>query len=382
MRPNNQFWFGSNLKTAPWPAVEPIGTFVSNPFDSGDWSTVGNPYVTFASDGITFNGAPGGLSDYIYLNKYTDLTKVRFGFTATLNANSFLEFGFLSRSVGASPRGYLYEIATGGNSTLYYVGGLAGTSPVAGFYGPKGAVTNQPTSPGDVIDCYIEQDNEFIIIGKRINGGAWFTQSFDTTFYTISTNNSCNIGTPAIMNVNCNIKFTNIYVSSTENKNVDRLCIGDSITQGAYAGSYAGIFGSLISASINAGGAEFTQDTLNKMPELLMINPQKAFLLIGLNDIANGVAAATWQANIVSIVNQLEAAGITVIKLLYAGFGSYSIDVNAFITATYPTSYIDTCTPLETSAGVLNAAYNSGDGHPNAAGHTVIANTIINDPLY
>lgn len=362
------------------PAIASIGTFVSNPFDSGDWTTVGNPYVTFASDGITFNGAPGGLSDYIYLNNYTDLAIKRFGFTATLNANSFLEFGLISRSVGASPRGYCYEVASNGNSTLYSVG-LAGTAPVA-FGGPFGVTTNQPTSPGDVIQCYIEQNNQFITIGKKTNNGSWFTQTFDTTFYNISTNNLPNICTPFLMNVNCNMKFTNIYVSSTENKNVERLCIGDSITQGAYAGSYAGIFGNLISASINAGGAEFTQDTLNKMPELIMINPRKAFLLIGLNDRANGVSSATWQANIVSIVNQLEAAGITVIKLLYAGFGSYSIDVNAFITATYPTSYIDTCTPLESSSGVLNAAYDSGDSHPNAAGHTLIANTILNDPLY
>lgn len=174
---NSQFWFGSNLKVAPWPAVEPIGTFVSNPFDAGDWTTVGNPFVTFAPDGITMNGAPGGLSDYIYLNKYTDLTKVRFGFTATLNANSFLEFGFISRTAGIFPRGYMFELDSNGNCSLYYIDSKAGIAPV-NFSSQKGITTNHPTSPGDVIQCYIEQNNEFIIIGKKINSGSWFTQSF------------------------------------------------------------------------------------------------------------------------------------------------------------------------------------------------------------
>jgi len=364
-----------------WPAEQAIGEYQIDPYNTSNWTKYGaiNSQVTFGASSITVGAGTSSVNDYMVLNQYTGMENIKVSFTATMTNTSYFIYGLISRSVGASPRGYCHEITKTGHQACYFLGGTPGGALA---FTTKGATPTEAYSAGDVLRVYIEKNNEFVIISQQVNNDPVFTQSFDTTFFDISTNNQANICSPFFMNVDCDMVISDFKVSTTKNKNIPVLFVGDSITQGAYAESYDGIFGKILTADINAGGAEFSQDTINKLDEILLINPQRVFLLTALNDEANSVPDATWQANISTITTTLEAAGITVIHLLYAGFGAFGTTVNSYITTTYPSAYIDTATPLETSPGVINPIYDSGDDHPNAAGHALIASTISGSPLY
>lgn len=159
--------------------------------------------------------------------------------------------------------------------------------------------------------------------------------------------------------------------------------VGDSITHGLSASVLTNrwanrvMLGSVSSWNVNAGGGDYTANTLAKINELILVNPRYAVLQLGGNDLRFGISAAVRQANYTSIVNQLVAAGIEVIHLLATPDNTTDMTPwNNWLAANFTT--IDCFTDLSDGGTGLNAAYNAGDGtHENDDGHQKNADTVI-----
>ncbi len=168
--------------------------------------------------------------------------------------------------------------------------------------------------------------------------------------------------------------------------NVKTALIGDSISYGAGSTIIGNRFYTLLNIdpaiSVNlAGGGDATAEVLLSMTELLAINSTYYLLMIGGNDIQFGVATATWKANYNSIVSQIKSAGHTVIHCTPTPRNAYDMTpLRDHINTVFAGDIIvDTYTALWSgSSFTMNATYNSGDGvHPNDAGHTLMASTIL-----
>jgi len=179
------------------------------------------------------------------------------------------------------------------------------------------------------------------------------------------------------------------YWSATGNtkKNSTVVFIGDSITEGYYAGTgFAQRWQAVVTdrlgwSSVSAAhSGNITADALTYMPEILALRPCLAIMMIGGNDVHFGIADATMKANYASIHDQLVAAGITVIHCLATPRDAVDMRTfNSWIGSTYggPEKVIDTFTPLKTGDYGLHTTYDITDGiHPNAAGHALIGSTV------
>jgi lysophospholipase L1-like esterase len=123
-----------------------------------------------------------------------------------------------------------------------------------------------------------------------------------------------------------------------------------------------------------AGEADRTVETVQANAYVTLLKPKTVLLNIGRNDLASGVASATWQANYQSIVANAVAAGANVVHLMPIPETTQDQStLTAFINATYPSGL-----KIDVSPAWVNATHLSADGtHPNAAGHTLIKNTIL-----
>ena len=84
--------------------------------------------------------------------------------------------------------------------------------------------------------------------------------------------------------------------------------IGDSLTLDA---PWSEMFPQVRIANRGIGG-DRTIDILQRMGPIFAVHPQKAFLMVGLNDLAFGVGVDQVFANYVQIVQQLQNRGVTV----------------------------------------------------------------------
>lgn len=170
-----------------------------------------------------------------------------------------------------------------------------------------------------------------------------------------------------------------------DQKNIDDLYVGDSITKGYAATDLSTNWANKTGMAqgniynISAGSGDITQRFLDKVPAIILQKPSRVIVMIGGNDILLGVAQATREANFTSAVMQLEAAGITVV--ICKATPRTPTDVtgwNTFLDTFTSNLVIDTYTPLWSgSSFTLNPAYDGGGGvHPNQAGMDVIFATV------
>jgi hypothetical protein len=165
----------------------------------------------------------------------------------------------------------------------------------------------------------------------------------------------------------------------------DILFLGNSITYGQAATKvdkrWVNLVGNTDNNVMSGGGSEVTADFITRLPELVAINPARVILhdLAG-NDIAQAISSATWQANLITIRNTLNAAGIQVIWT--NGQPRTGLDLTAqktFIEGE-PTfagdMIIDTWAAMLGSGTNPLAAYMSDATHPNDLGMAATANAI------
>jgi len=165
----------------------------------------------------------------------------------------------------------------------------------------------------------------------------------------------------------------------------DILFIGNSITYGQSATTVAKRWVNLVGNTVNnvmsGGGGEVTADFITRLPEIVAINPKRVILhdLAG-NDIAQAISSATWQANLITIRNTLNDAGIQVIWT--NGQPRTGLDLTAQKTfiegeATFAGDLI-----IDTWAAMLGtgtnpvSAYMADATHPNDLGMAATANAV------
>ncbi|MBL0739818.1 fibronectin type III domain-containing protein [Chryseolinea lacunae] len=181
-----------------------------------------------------------------------------------------------------------------------------------------------------------------------------------------------------------NSEVTNWEVSTTAMKNADYIGVGDSNMHGLFASSNSQrwIESAMTSAgksfNILAGISDRSADVVRRIPEVIALKPKAVVLSIGRNDLANGVALSTVQANIDYIINTLQSAGITV---NLAGVVASNVNVSA-LQAYYngkPNVQVNGYTATKASSGTtLNGSYNSGDNiHLNQAGNTAMSKLLL-----
>jgi|GEM_PF-6332112 len=177
--------------------------------------------------------------------------------------------------------------------------------------------------------------------------------------------------------------------ASTLERPIRTVLFGDS-----YVGTYAGWF-SLANAQAGSPllpfyysgvGGNTTTQALARIANVTSRSPQVVIVSIGINDVANTVAAATIQANLTTIYQTLIGAGAKVILCtlpptsgMDAGELVTLAAVNTWIKALNVTNlYIsDTGNALTTGDGVTQNAGLYADGtHPNSAGCAAMANVL------
>ena len=350
-----------------------------------DFTQVGSVAPTIVNNAIRFTGGTNDYNNYITINGLQHADQ-----------NMELELTYIIQAVPAAST--LNGIAIGRTSynafsafrtstavmdlVGYTIGAVVATNiAIAGNL----VNANYGTMPaiGDICRVkYYQRRN--VIYGVYQN----FTKGLKNTFVynvpyvlggaTIQLPNASNV---AIYNIGGTIDIIGIEVSSQSLTNPYILAIGDSKTVGwgsvDPAIKWANSINQLGSTVVWAGQADNTAEILASIPNAIKLGPKYVILNIGRNDIANAVAAATYQANYVSIVNALVAAGIKVIHLTPIPETTVTQTVlDTFVRTTYPSTFIDS------TISWVNATHLGSDNiHPNVSGHRLLANTIVNSGL-
>lgn len=177
------------------------------------------------------------------------------------------------------------------------------------------------------------------------------------------------------------------------NSGMSILCVGNSITQGKTASTYGGAWAQQLKtdypdAQMFAGRSSRTSEIIDMLPAIILLQPVRVILLIGINDIVTGVADATLKANYGTIVSTLQSAGIT--PVLVSVFptnnttqGATIAAFNTWIDTTYASlQFIDVFSVLKNPGdNAAQSGYLADPVHPNQTGHDAIYNKIKSDLL-
>jgi lysophospholipase L1-like esterase len=250
-----------------------------------------------------------------------------------------------------------------------------------------GAIATQNVAVANVVAndtltlTYSQRANVCTLMANNITQGT--QSSFSVTGTLTATPNFSvpDVSTFRIFSGCLNGEFDLLALSLTSNQYYRPrvMCIGDSKTAGYDAITIPARWTNLLIPTFgtvdNFGGTgDPTALVLAEMSYLLAAAPTNVILNIGRNDLANGVATGTWQANYQSIVSQLQAAGINVVHLMpIPETVQDQTALTSFINSTYPSAH-----KIDVTSAWVNGTDLATDGiHPNPAGHTLIANTIL-----
>lgn len=298
---------------------------------------------------------------YRATNGLSNAAGIRFGWSTLNNtASSGMQFWFdeTTRKIN------IYDVVN--NSTF------TGTSILPAY------------TSGDLINIQYQNIgyNSGTLTVKNLTTGASITLIKQNKYVNPSApNGSYNTGQITILPQNTTVAYdvSNIEYS-TPFKPGGNMYVGDSWTAGSASTVLPGGFAYQLNGQIDAGSGDKSREVLLRLAEIIALKPATVYLLIGTND----TVIATWQANVVSIVAGLRAAGIRVITMTPGPMNATNKKpMRDSLFAMYPTSTIDLYTPLLGTGFAMNATYDSGDGvHPNQLGHNLIASTISGNSLY
>lgn len=183
-------------------------------------------------------------------------------------------------------------------------------------------------------------------------------------------------------------------------KSVNRVvCVGDSLSVSTeYPTRLALLFDSAVWQVVGNGISGISAVQLSSyILRSSTASDHYAVVLVGINDIVSGVAAATIEAALQTIYTALKTAGRTVVAVEIlpwkanagwsAGKQTVTDDVNTWINAT--AINVDYIIPayaaMENTPGddLLKAAYDSGDGlHPNVTGQNALSSVIFTNTTW
>jgi lysophospholipase L1-like esterase len=171
-------------------------------------------------------------------------------------------------------------------------------------------------------------------------------------------------------------------------KNVDVLFLGDSITSGYYVGNessrFQNVYSSLTGKTVAtfAGAADRTIEIVNStsLSMYTSLLPKKVHILIGSNDVANGILNTTIQNNLTTIINAFLAIGTKVyIGTLLPRNGVNLTTINTFIRNLSNVTVIEYYNVMESSpgSGNINPVFSDDNIHPNVTGAAFIAQKAV-----
>lgn len=359
----------------------------------GTWNiaNVGGSSATIVSNDLNLSGGTGLTTEYIYYQNYaTCIENFTINVPFKCTEKSTTSFGF-----GIGVRG---RTNAGSGSRSLFVSIILSTGINSGkcfLYEQTGSSAAVNVSSSNAIAFAVNDEMQLVITRDK------FVITYTITNFTNPSTVSTSYTSPMTFGI---VDFPNatgwygIYIfGGTQSlhdftvyspipSNLWMGFVGDSITLGLFATSVPQRFPELVMGNyigkyfaVMGGGGDDSGAVLTRLGEILAINPKYCLLRIGANDITYGVSSGTYQANITSIVNILNSAGIRVIICNASPQNVTNMTtLNTFLATFYP-SYIviDNFTPLLGTGTGLNPAYDAGDGvHLNPAGYQVIASTI------
>ena len=373
-------FIGSLPKSIPVQVQQALG-YIFNTFPSdAPYNQTGTGTTwTFTGDGLTVSGgdgSPGNFQEYNYSTGVEDYTtKVRF---------------LINSSTGGLGVGQ-----NSSNGKLYCkLNFLDGKIAIQRFR--SNAVTEFSISAtgiayslGDTIEITLTRKKSvFTATAKNTTTPSEVSASYTDNHQNSTQQTTWAFGKIAIYHFSGDAKVLNhsFYVF-TKKKN-KLLIIGDSITAGEFAGSNEKRYGVQLmnyakeSIDVLGGGGNNTQHIIDALPQIISLTPSAIAIMIGTNDAINNITQATFEANVNNIITQCTNNGIAVYigTIIPTTNATYNTKINSFNTfingLTSVAGKIDYYTALA-SGGILNAAYDSGDGtHPNGAGNDVMYNTL------
>jgi hypothetical protein len=382
--------------------VQPLTT-LGTLYDSTSWNNlsgftiVGSPTTSVSSNKINVSAGNQSISATVGATNsaFNQVLKVTSYGGTMLSKNKVTMKFKVNVSPGATTYGVgvgTYSINTGSvisNSIAYFnMSTGTGTGTVSILAG----TTNTTAAKSGTALSFSQ--NDYIVLTYEIIGGNVFAtarnQTTNSSPVTCTYSYDMRVSTDPFMPNTSNFGVVNLggayiidslNIVSNEAKNTNVMFVGDSKLQGYNSGwdvSIPSLFGRYYSGtSLSSGGGDRTQDVLNHLPEIITLAPKTVVLCIGRNDIAGAVPSGTWQANIASIVSQLQAANIRV-RVLDA---IYETNLNqsaliSYVSTTYPSLYIGTYAPGNVAGTVAS------DGtHPSFLGSKIVANVIYNSGM-
>jgi lysophospholipase L1-like esterase len=372
---------------AAWPTSEQIGTLFDESFANLDqWTQVGLGTYTPSGSGLTISGGNTDYNRWIERNYPNTLENYVVEVTAECLTKGFFAAGFQNSLVltGAklNNRTQIASMANGATARPTLV---AYNNSVSASVVSDAAPSNFSYSIGDILKIV-------------------FTRSVSTYDFSIYKNGVLQLSIPTLeeypgtgvlpngggrfsmQNISGSWRVTEYKVTSTGYKNVRALFVGDSITHRLKAGDYTNRYanrvfnGSSKRFEVNAGSNDITSVYAEQTEHIPFMNAEYCFMMIGGNDIYYDVPDEDLQANYTAIRNIIVGYGGTPVHLYNTPRTTQdNRALNSWISSTFSNDIvIDTFTPLKSGTYALAAAYDSGDGvHPNAAGHQLIADTIL-----
>lgn len=367
----------------------PIGGYLSKDFTGSgsldDWTTVATTATfTPSASGLVITGGGATFGQYIKYNLiYSALEKYNIVLTFIVDENTATSTGLWVGTYGASALGNCcrFFCATGASKGKVDIYSSTAVSLVQ-------SATGLNFNVGDRIRLTFDRNQQvFTATAENLTLGGTVSATYTIALTAVETASAAATIQYAIGNLRGTQTIESISITSQSLKKTWVNFVGDSITAGKFAGSLSNRFSNMTMATsskvyqVTGGPGDRTAYILNRMPEILLMNPKYVVLSIGKNDVRAGVSSAVYTANYTSIRNQIAAAGITVIHLLSTPEDALVLTtLNNHINtmnSTYGDVVIDVFTPLKDGSNQLDAAYDSGDGiHPNAAGHAYMASII------
>lgn len=365
--------------------------------NTADFTLVGAPGFTASAGVINVSGGNQGPSATVGTNNaaFNQVAKIT-AYGGTTLEKYFITYKFtITITPGATTFGTgigTYSINTTPSLTnciaYFNMSTATGTGTISILAGSNNTTvavssTALTFSNGDNITITMERFGDQIYVSARnVTTGS----SLVSCAYVFDTTSSANVLVPntsnfSVVNFGGTYSITSINVTSGEFKNSNVMFVGDSKLQGyatAWDGRIAAQVGRFFPGTIVcAGQSDKTQDVLNHLPEVIALAPKQVVLCVGRNDLATGVATGTWQANLSSIVSQLQSAGI-IVWVVDAIFELVQTQTTlvSYVRSTFPNNYIGLYDPTNNGASVA-----PDNVHPNFAGASTCATTIITDGI-
>lgn len=352
----------------------PIGDIFNVTFSDSTQFTRWGSYGTwtYSEDGLSISGT--GTNDggniLSYTNWVTDLEKSVCELTFTpIEDGAGIGVGFAA----SNSQNMLGKISLTGSTKgrLYFDGGFG----------------NNRANSGDSLFTVINGDEHKLTVTRTPDSifvtilntvtGATQTLSYKVD-YTLDGNfDSYKAGKIALFWLGGSQKVTRLRYYTDIYSSPKMVFTGDSNMQGAYADSnnarYAIRLANAVKDRIEivAGAGNTSQDVVNLLPEILLINPEAVFVNIGTNGIT--------QANIDTIRNVLVRNNIKIyLGTIFPTTSGVNAN-NSIIRGESGVTLIDFDSTLLNGGSVLYAGYAANSIHLNAAGNNAVYTQLLSD---